>query len=182
MNMIMNATTSLDKEITQYLPQLNVKQKKTVLTVVKTFMEEQQDWWDEIGEEQQTQRAFSLFRTDGVRGEERADQEAVSKRHHGQDGEERFAHFRRRLTARGQGANPEGEGKGGQGHEQAEPIRAPSPRRHSKFSFDHRQKTHRAGSLSRTMRGAEAENDLGAPLRNLAAEERGRRATRLRLA
>ncbi len=49
----MGAVKSLDREITQYLPQLNVKQKKTVLTVVKTFMEEQNDWWDEIGEEQQ---------------------------------------------------------------------------------------------------------------------------------
>ncbi len=49
----MSAAKSLDKEIEQYLPRLNVKQKKTVLTVVKTFMEEQTDWWDEIGEEQQ---------------------------------------------------------------------------------------------------------------------------------
>jgi predicted transcriptional regulator len=49
----MNTATALDKEISQYLPQLNVKQKRTVLTVVKTFMEDQQDWWDEIGEEQQ---------------------------------------------------------------------------------------------------------------------------------
>ncbi len=49
----MNAVTSLDKEITQYLSQLNEKQKRTVLTVVKTFMEDQQDWWDEICEEQQ---------------------------------------------------------------------------------------------------------------------------------
>ena len=49
----MNAAASLDKEIAHLLPQLNVKQKKTVLTVVKTFMEEQKDWWDEIGEEQQ---------------------------------------------------------------------------------------------------------------------------------
>lgn len=49
----MSTATALDKEINQYLPQLNVKQKKTVLTVVKTFMEDQQDWWDEISEEQQ---------------------------------------------------------------------------------------------------------------------------------
>ena len=49
----MNTATALDKEINQYLPQLNVKQKRTVLTVVKTFMEDQQDWCDEIGEEQQ---------------------------------------------------------------------------------------------------------------------------------
>jgi predicted transcriptional regulator len=50
---IMSAAKLLDKEIAQYLPQLNVQQKKTVLTVVKTFMKEQTDWWDEIGEEQQ---------------------------------------------------------------------------------------------------------------------------------
>ena len=49
----MNTATNLDKEISQYLPHLNLKQKKTVLTVVKTFMQEQQDWWDEISEEQQ---------------------------------------------------------------------------------------------------------------------------------
>ncbi len=49
----MNAATSLDKEIVQYLTQLNVKQKKTVLTVVKTFGEEQNDWWDEMSHEQQ---------------------------------------------------------------------------------------------------------------------------------
>ena len=49
----MNAATTLDKEIAQYLTHLNVKQKKTVLTVVKTFAEEQNDWWDEIGQEQQ---------------------------------------------------------------------------------------------------------------------------------
>ena len=53
MELIMNTAKTLDKEITQYLPQLNVKQKKTVLSVVKTFMEDQQDWWDEISEEQQ---------------------------------------------------------------------------------------------------------------------------------
>ena len=53
MKPVMNTATALDKEINQYLPQLNVKQKRTVLTVVKTFMEDQQDWWDEIGEEQQ---------------------------------------------------------------------------------------------------------------------------------
>lgn len=47
------AAKKLDQEITHYLPWLNVKQKKTVLTVVKTFMEEQKDWWDEISEEQQ---------------------------------------------------------------------------------------------------------------------------------
>ncbi len=49
----MNTAKSVDLEIAQYLPHLNAKQKKTVLTVVKTFAEEQKDWWDEIGTEQQ---------------------------------------------------------------------------------------------------------------------------------
>lgn len=49
----MNAAATLDKEIAQYLANLNIKQKKTVLTVVKTFAQEQNDWWDEIGQEQQ---------------------------------------------------------------------------------------------------------------------------------
>ena len=49
----MNAAATLDKEIAQYLANLNIKQKKTVLIVVKTFAHEQNDWWDEIGQEQQ---------------------------------------------------------------------------------------------------------------------------------
>lgn len=47
------ADNNLDRQITQYLPQLNERQKKTVLTVVKSFMDEQKDWWNEISEEQQ---------------------------------------------------------------------------------------------------------------------------------
>ena len=42
----------LDEEIIQHLPQLNERQKKAVLTVVKTFAVEQKDWWDEISDEQ----------------------------------------------------------------------------------------------------------------------------------
>lgn len=42
----------IDQEISKYLPHLNVKQKQAVLSVVKTFAAEQQDWWDEIGEQQ----------------------------------------------------------------------------------------------------------------------------------
>ena len=49
----MNTAKMLDEEIAQYLPQLNMKQKRTVLTVVKTFRDDQQDWWNEISEEQQ---------------------------------------------------------------------------------------------------------------------------------
>jgi predicted transcriptional regulator len=43
----------LDKEITSQLHLLSSKQKKTVLTVVKSFTEEKKDWWDEMGTEQQ---------------------------------------------------------------------------------------------------------------------------------
>jgi hypothetical protein len=45
----MSAATALDKQITNYLIQLNTKQKKAVLTVVKTFAEEgdYSHWKDE---------------------------------------------------------------------------------------------------------------------------------------
>jgi predicted transcriptional regulator len=49
----MNKATSLDTEITQCLPQLSTKQKRTVLTVVKTLAEQQKNWWDEISQAQQ---------------------------------------------------------------------------------------------------------------------------------
>ncbi len=49
----MGAVKLIDQQITQYLPHLNAKQKQAVLSVVKTFAAEQQDWWDEISEEQQ---------------------------------------------------------------------------------------------------------------------------------
>ena len=49
----MNTAKSLDKEITESLPHLNLIQKKTVLTVVKAFIDEQKDWWGEISETQQ---------------------------------------------------------------------------------------------------------------------------------
>jgi predicted transcriptional regulator len=49
----MGAVKPIDQEITQYLLHLNVRQKQAVLSVVKTFAAEQQDWWDEISREQQ---------------------------------------------------------------------------------------------------------------------------------
>jgi hypothetical protein len=39
----MATTKTLDKEINYYLPRLSPRQKKTVLTVVKTFAEESED-------------------------------------------------------------------------------------------------------------------------------------------
>ncbi len=49
----MNVATSLDNEIVQCLPQLNTKQKRTILTVVKTLVAQQADWWYEISKQQQ---------------------------------------------------------------------------------------------------------------------------------
>jgi predicted transcriptional regulator len=56
----MDARLSIEKKITNYLPKLNAKQKTTVLTVVKAFMEEQEDWWDKISVEQQNEIDKSL--------------------------------------------------------------------------------------------------------------------------
>lgn len=53
-------TTSLDKEINDHLINLNSRQKKTVLTVIKTFAKEKDDWWDEISKEQQNSITESL--------------------------------------------------------------------------------------------------------------------------
>jgi predicted transcriptional regulator len=46
----MGAAKPLDKEINQYLEHLNVQQKKVVLSVVKTFAQEESDWWDGVEE------------------------------------------------------------------------------------------------------------------------------------
>ncbi|MFM2385300.1 MAG: hypothetical protein RL660_57 [Bacteroidota bacterium] len=48
----MSTGTAVDKEIVERLPQLNLKEKRTILSVVKTLVAQKQDWWDEIGEEQ----------------------------------------------------------------------------------------------------------------------------------
>jgi hypothetical protein len=49
----MRAVRLIDQELAQYLPRLNDQQKEAVLSVVKTFAAEQQDWWDGISKEQQ---------------------------------------------------------------------------------------------------------------------------------
>lgn len=49
----MNEIDILDQEINHYLPHLSAKQKKVVLSIVKTFAADQQDWWDKTGGEQQ---------------------------------------------------------------------------------------------------------------------------------
>jgi predicted transcriptional regulator len=50
MNAIMSAAKPLDQEITHYLGHLNVQQKKVVLSVVKTFAQEESDWWEGVEE------------------------------------------------------------------------------------------------------------------------------------
>jgi len=42
----------IENEIAKYVHRLNTRQKKTVLSVVKTFAEEKKDWWDELSAEQ----------------------------------------------------------------------------------------------------------------------------------
>ena len=50
----MNVVKSVDEDINQYWQLLNPRQKKTVLTVVKTFAKEKKDWWDELTKSQQS--------------------------------------------------------------------------------------------------------------------------------
>jgi post-segregation antitoxin (ccd killing protein) len=57
----MNTANSLDTAITKCLPQLSIKQKRTVLTVVKTLAEQQKDWWLDISQEQQAAIDKSLL-------------------------------------------------------------------------------------------------------------------------
>jgi len=62
------AAIIIDKEITKYLHLLNNKQKKTVLNVVKTFAEEQKDWWDELSDEQRKHIAEAEAELDAGKG------------------------------------------------------------------------------------------------------------------
>ena len=47
-------TDIIDKEIAKCVQQLNVRQKKVVLNVVKTIANKQTDWWAELSTEQKT--------------------------------------------------------------------------------------------------------------------------------
>jgi hypothetical protein len=46
----MGAVKPLDKQINHYLGRLNNNQKEVVLSVVKTFAQEETDWWDAVEE------------------------------------------------------------------------------------------------------------------------------------
>ena len=46
----MTAAKALDKQISEYLPHLNIAQKEAVLKVVKTFAHEEDEWWGNVEE------------------------------------------------------------------------------------------------------------------------------------
>jgi len=56
----MENTTAIDLKINLYLSKLNEHQKKTVLTVVKEFANEQEDWWNKISDLQKEAIDFSI--------------------------------------------------------------------------------------------------------------------------
>ncbi len=67
----MSAATALDRQINNYLTQLNAKQKKAVLTVVKTFVEEQDHEyspWKEPGFVAEMDRRVSELESGKVKG------------------------------------------------------------------------------------------------------------------
>lgn len=73
----MHSAKVLDKQIAHYLTSLNVKEKRAVLTVVKTFVEGKQDWLDEIGDSQQ--KAINKSIADQKSGAIVSHQEIVKK-------------------------------------------------------------------------------------------------------
>ena len=44
----MGAKKALDQQITDRLPKLNASQKKVVLSLVKGFTREEENWWNEV--------------------------------------------------------------------------------------------------------------------------------------
>lgn len=66
----MSAATALDREIANYLVQLNTRQKKAVLTVVKTFIEEQEQesFWKDKTFVAEMNRRLAELETNKVQG------------------------------------------------------------------------------------------------------------------
>ncbi|MBS1600896.1 MAG: hypothetical protein JST75_21930 [Bacteroidetes bacterium] len=44
----MGAVKPLDRQIVEWWPHLNTKQKEVVLSVVKSFVQEEETWWNDI--------------------------------------------------------------------------------------------------------------------------------------
>ena len=57
----MNQVNLIDKEITDYLTLLSPLQKKSVLSVVKIFATESEDWWDKLSSTQQSEIDKSIL-------------------------------------------------------------------------------------------------------------------------
>ena len=67
----MSAVTPLDRQISNYLTQLNSRQKKAVLTVVKTFAEEQDQEsspWKDAGFVAEMDRRMAELESGKVKG------------------------------------------------------------------------------------------------------------------
>lgn len=64
----MGAAKQLDKQINQYLPLLNDRQKETVLTVVKSFVEEEEARWTDKEYQSEMERRFSELERGKVKG------------------------------------------------------------------------------------------------------------------
>jgi phage tail tube protein FII len=63
----MSAAKPLVNQITQYLGQLNSQQQKTVLSVVKSFVQEE-DWWNNKTYMAEMDRRFSEMESGTVKG------------------------------------------------------------------------------------------------------------------
>jgi predicted transcriptional regulator len=60
----MAAVQPLNKEINHYLGHLNTHQKEVVLSVIKTFAQEESDWWDSVEESAKDSIARGLKQAD----------------------------------------------------------------------------------------------------------------------
>ncbi|MEI9934543.1 MAG: hypothetical protein WDM71_06750 [Ferruginibacter sp.] len=58
----------LDKEIAQYLGQLNLQQKEVVLSVVKTFARDEEAWWNNKTYIAEMDKRFGELETGKVKG------------------------------------------------------------------------------------------------------------------
>jgi hypothetical protein len=67
-NEITMGAVKLDKEITQYLGQLNLQQKEVVLSVVKTFAREEVAWWNDKSYITEMERRFGELETSKAKG------------------------------------------------------------------------------------------------------------------
>jgi hypothetical protein len=64
----MNTLKTLDKEISSYLPRLSPRQKQTVLTVVKTFAEEdEEEIWNDASFIAEMDKRFSEMESGKVK-------------------------------------------------------------------------------------------------------------------